>query len=112
MKDKLILLSSDQLGKGDEQLGRAILENFFNQVKQLADKPAAIFCMNSGVFTMTDRSLVSLQLQDLEKLGVPIYGCKTCIDTYGIENELTVGEVSGMNRFVELASMYEVITIS
>ena len=67
MKNKVILLASDQLGTGEKQLGETILETFFTVLKQKEELPVAIFCMNSGVFTLTEESLISLQLADLEK---------------------------------------------
>lgn len=112
MQNKVILLSSDQLGKGDAQLGETILETFFTLLKQKEDKPAAIFCMNRGVFTLTAQSLVSVHLKELQDQGVPVLACKTCVDYYQLEGALIAGEISGMNHFVELAGQFEVLTIS
>lgn len=112
MKNKVILVSSDQLGKGDAQLGEAVLETFFTLLKQKEDKPAAIFCMNRGVLTLTAQSLVSVHLKELQEQGVPVLACKTCVDYYQLEESLIAGEISGMNHFLELAGQYEVLTIS
>ena len=112
MKNKVILLASDQLGNGEKELGEGILETFFTVLKQKEELPVAIFCMNSGVFTLTEESLVSLQLADLERKGVDVLACKTCVDYYELNEKLVTGKVSGMAQFVELASEYEVIKIS
>ena len=112
MKNKVILLASDQLGNGEKELGEGILETFFTILKQKEELPVAVFCMNSGVFTLTEESLVSLQLADLERKGVDVLACKTCVDYYELNEKLVTGKVSGMAQFVELASEYEVITIS
>ena len=112
MKNKIILLSSDQLGAGDAALGEAILETFFTLLKQREDKPVAIFCMNRGVLTMTDESLVSVHLKELSEQGVMVLACKTCAEYYNITDKITSGELSGMNHFIELSSQYEVITIA
>ena len=112
MKNKVILLASDQLGNGEKELGEGILETFFTVLKQKEELPVAIFCMNSGVFTLTEESLISLQLADLERKGVDVLACKTCVDYYELNEKLVTGKVSGMAQFVELASEYEVITIS
>ena len=112
MKNKVILLASDQLGNGEKELGEGILETFFTVLKQKEELPVAIFCMNRGVFSLTEESLVSLQLADLEKKGVDVLACKTCVDYYELNEKLVTGKVSGMAQFVELASEYEVITIS
>jgi intracellular sulfur oxidation DsrE/DsrF family protein len=112
VKNKVILVSSDQLGKGDQNLGEGVLETFFTLLKQREEKPAAIFCMNSGVITLTEESLVSVHLQELEKSGVSVFACKTCVDFYQLEEKLTCGEISSMAHFIELAAKYEVLTIS
>ncbi|MFD1736973.1 DsrE family protein [Bacillus salitolerans] len=112
MNNKVILVSSDQLGKGDSQLGEGVLETFFTLLKQRADKPAAIFLMNSGVFTCTEHSLVSVHLVELEKAGIPVLACKTCVDYYELSDKLVAGEISSMTHFIELASQFEVLTIS
>jgi intracellular sulfur oxidation DsrE/DsrF family protein len=112
LKNKIILLASDQLGKGETELGEGILETFFTILKQKEELPVAVFCMNQGVFTLTEESLVSLQLIDLENKGVDILACKTCVDYYELGEKLVAGKISGMDHFIELASKYEVITLS
>lgn len=112
MRNKIILVSSDQLGKGEKELGENVLETFFTLLKQKEDLPAAIFCMNSGVFTLTEKSFVSVHLKELEEKGVEVIACKTCVDYYEIENKLIAGKIGGMPQFIELAAKYEVITIS
>jgi len=112
LKNKVILLASDQLGKGDKALGEGVLETFFTILKQKDELPVAVFCMNSGVFALTEQSLVSLQLRDLEAKGVDVLACKTCVDYYEVEDQIVAGRISGMDHFIELASMHEVLTLS
>lgn len=112
MNNKVILVSSDQLGKGDNELGEGVLETFFTLLKQREELPAAIFCMNRGVFTLTDSSFVSVHLKELEEKGVEVLACKTCVEYYKVEEKLVAGKISGMPHFIDLASKYEVLTIS
>ncbi|MDM5328318.1 DsrE family protein [Neobacillus sp. CF12] len=112
MKNKVILVSSNQLGRGDQVLGENILETYFTLLKQREELPDAVFCMNSGVLTMTDESLVSVHLKEMEEKGVSILACKTCVDHYKVDEKITVGKISGMADFIELSAKYEVITIS
>lgn len=112
VKNKVILLETDSMGAGDRELGATLLETFFSLLKQKEEKPAAIFCVNRGVFALTEQSLASLHLQELEKQGVPVLACKTCVDYYGIGERLTVGTISSMGRFLELAAQHEVFTLS
>ncbi|WP_421381698.1 DsrE family protein [Bacillus salacetis] len=112
MKNKVILVSSDQLGKGDQELGEGVLETFFTLLKQRDDKPEAIFLMNRGVLTLTEQSLVLVHLKEIAESGVPVYACKTCVDYYDVEAQLIAGEISGMGHFIDLASKHEVLTIA
>jgi intracellular sulfur oxidation DsrE/DsrF family protein len=112
LKNKVILLTSDQLGKGEAVLGEGILETFFTILKQKEELPAAVFCLNRGVLALTENSLVSLQLKELEEKGVDVLACKTCVDFYELNGKLVAGKISGMDRFIELAAKYEVITLS
>ncbi|WP_123042525.1 DsrE family protein [Cohnella candidum] len=112
MQNKVILLSTDCWGKGDEALGHTILETFFTLLKQEQERPAAVFCMHRGVMALTEASVVSLQLKELEQLGVPVLACKTCTDYFGVTDKLSAGEVSTMKRFIELSAEHEVFTIA
>ncbi|BCJ88149.1 DsrE family protein [Effusibacillus dendaii] len=112
MRNKIVLLLSDQLGQGDRGLGQTVLETFFVLLKQQEEKPAAVFCMNRGVYALTDQSLASVHLKELADAGVPVLACKTCVEFYQLADQLTVGEISGMNYFLELAGKHEVLTIS
>ncbi|MBC8079308.1 MAG: DsrE family protein [Gorillibacterium sp.] len=112
MMNKVVLLSTDSWGKGDAELGKTILETYFAILKQETELPAAIFCMHRGVLALTDESLISLHLKELQDKGVPIFACKTCVDYYGIAERLEAGEISTMKRFIELSAQYEVLTIA
>lgn len=111
MNNKVIFLNTDSLGDGERELGTQLLETFFTLLKQKDPLPAAVFCVNRGVLALTEQSLASLHLKELEERGVPVLACGTCVDYYGIREALSAGEVSSMGRFLELAEQYEVLTI-
>lgn len=112
MQNKVILLSTDSWGKGDEGLGITILETFFTILKQERERPAAIFCMHRGVLALTEASVASLHLKELQDQGVPILACKTCADYFQVSDKLFAGELSTMKRFIELSAEHEVFTIA
>jgi intracellular sulfur oxidation DsrE/DsrF family protein len=111
VKNKVILIASDQFGKGDPNLGEVVLETFLVHLKQQKELPAAIFCMNRGVLTLTDQSLSHVHLKELEEQGVPVYACKTCVDHYQAGDKLQAGKISGMDMFVSLAGQHEVLPV-
>ncbi len=111
MRDTVILISSQFLGKGEGELGEALLENYFTLLKQNQEKPAAVFFVNSGVLALTEQSLASLHIKELSEQEVPILACKTCVGYYDVESELVTGEISTMKHFIELSSNYRIISL-
>lgn len=111
MKNKVILVNSNQLGKGDENLGEMLIETFFTLLKQREAKPHAVFLINSGVQLATDESLISVHLKELADAGVEIFACTTCLNHLYLMDKMAVGSASNMGKFLELAEQFEVITL-
>ena len=112
MRNKVILLTTDQFGTGDAALGESVLETFFVLMKQRDELPAAVFCMNRGVFALTTSSFASVHLAEMADAGVNVLACKTCVDHYDVGSRLKAGEISSMATFVELAATHDVLTIA
>jgi len=112
MKNKVILLTSDQFGTGEAALGEGVLETFFVLLKQRDELPAAIFCMNRGVFALTKKSFASVHLAELAKAGVNVVACRTCVEHYGVTDDLTAGTIGSMADFLDFAAKYDVLTIA
>lgn len=112
MNNKVIFLTTDSMGESNRELGTQLLETFFTLLKQREQLPAAVFCVNRGVLALTEQSFSSLHLKELADRGVPVLACGTCVNYYGIQDQLVAGEVSSMGHFMELAEKYEVLTIA
>ncbi|MDU4694332.1 MAG: DsrE family protein [Paenibacillus sp.] len=114
MNRKVIFLTTDSMGNGERELGTQLLETFLTLLKQREPEqlPAAVFCVNRGVLALTEQSFASLHLKELANRGVPVLACGTCVNYYGIQDQLAAGEVSSMGYFMELAEQYEVLTLS
>lgn len=108
---KVIVLRSDGMGDGDPVLGNTILANFLRLCLEAQEKPHAVFCYNAGVKLLTGDSLVVAHLQELARAGVPIEACRTCVDSYGIREQMRVGELSTMAKFMEYVQEYEVVML-
>ncbi len=93
---KRILILSDRIGRGDEELGRALMRNFLYSVARNDDKPAAVMMMNEGVRLACEGSEVLDELSLLAENGVAIKACGTCLDFLGLTEKLAIGEVSTM----------------
>ncbi len=104
MKPLYIVLSSDRLGEGEEELGKLLMGNFLKILGGEDDPPSAIFLINRGVYLATDASVAVDFLVHLREQGVVIYLCQTCVEFYGISKELALGEISGMGKLVEMVT--------
>lgn len=108
--DFIVVISSDQMGTGDEDFGRDLLKNFIYALSESEKLPQAIIFYNKGVFLPAgkDEKLLS-DLFSLAEAGVEIYSCGLCLNYYKLSEELKIGNVTNMFRIVELMSQYRVV---
>ncbi len=99
-KKMLLVVGSDVMGK-EEVLGKILMKAFFETMKVYKQLPQTLFFLNEGVnLTTVNADIVGL-LKDMEKMGVEIYSCGTCLKQYDLESELKVGHRGTMNLVVE-----------
>ncbi len=96
-----VVLSSTGMGNGDETLSKILLRAFLKTLTEAREKPRRIICYNEGVFLALEGSEVLEDLKNLEKAGVEILVCGTCLDFYGVKEKLAVGQVSNMYDILE-----------
>ena len=95
----LLLLTRDQLGDGEPDLGLKLLRGFLSQLATQR-VPDRIICLNSGVFLTTAGSPVEAVMSQLETQGAEVLSCGTCLSYYGRLDELIVGRVGTMEDTV------------
>jgi selenium metabolism protein YedF len=98
---KVLFISSDKLGKGNDELGAMLMKAFTYSLTELKPKPAAILFMNSGVKLCIKGAETLENLQKLEKSGSKILVCGTCLNYYKITEQLQVGKISNMYEISE-----------
>ncbi|MGM0622584.1 MAG: sulfurtransferase-like selenium metabolism protein YedF [Campylobacterota bacterium] len=89
---KVILFTSDTIG-GDKILGEKLAKGFLQTLTKIEKRPSHIFLINSAVKLSTNDTQAVEVLQQLQKLGVGVYSCGLCLEYYGLENALKVGQV-------------------
>ena len=99
-KQLLIIIGTDSLGK-DEDLGKKLIKGFFDTMRVTKQLPHTLFFLNAGVKLTTMTGEVMEVLKDLEKMGVEIYSCGTCLKHYDLESALKVGHRGTTNHIVE-----------
>jgi selenium metabolism protein YedF len=97
-----LYLNSDQMGKGDEKLGRKLLQSFLEKLADSEQQIDMIGCVNSGIHLTTKGSAVLESLKKLEKKGAKIASCGTCLDHFNKRDDLLIGQVGTMEQSVEI----------
>lgn len=98
----VIVLSSDVMGSGDEALGRKLMNSFVGILTELDTLPFAVLCYNGGVKLALPDSPASDTLAELEKRGVEVVLCGTCIDYYNLRGKTAAGKTGDMFRIASL----------
>lgn len=106
-----IILSSNLMGSGNEELGKLLLKGFINTLEQLETLPKEIICYNSGVTLATKGSDTAKVLKVIEKKGVKILLCGTCVDFFGLKDNLEVGSITNMLYIAEKLTSKDVVVI-
>jgi selenium metabolism protein YedF len=98
----VVAITSDKMGDGDDELGYLLISNFIKALKDLDRLPQHIVFYNKGVTLAVKSSPVIEHLKDLEKMGVEIHLCSTCVNHYKIENIVAAGTLSNMYSIAEI----------
>ena len=108
-KNTVVVISSDQMGTGEEELGKTLLKGFIYALSQQDDLPTTILFYNKGAFITCEESASIEDLKSLEAQGVEILTCGTCLNFYGLPEKLQVGEVTNMYVIAEKMTQADLI---
>lgn len=100
-RDNTVVVSSDRMGSGNDELGKVLIKGFIFAVTQLDTLPKTMLFYNGGATLTTEDSDSLEDLKSLEAQGVEIMTCGTCLDYYGLKDKLAVGTVTNMYSIVE-----------
>lgn len=99
--DFVIAVDTATMGRGNDELGKALMKGFLFAVTQLDTLPKTMLFYNGGATLTTEGSDSLEDLRSLEAQGVKIKTCGTCLNYYGLTEKLQVGEVTNMYDIVE-----------
>ena len=98
---KVVILSADTMGTGDEKLGKKLMKAFVFALTSQDEVPEKVICYNRGAFLTTEDPDTVKDLKNLEEAGAVIMTCGTCLDYYGLKEKIQVGIISNMYDIVE-----------
>lgn len=100
-KKTVVAIASNQMGVGEEALGKTLLKGFIYALTQQDVLPDTVLFYNGGASISCEGSDSLEDLKWLEQQGVEIMTCGTCLNFYGIAEKLAVGKVTNMYEIVQ-----------
>ena len=111
MQSKVILIQSERLGKGDDQLGTMLMANFLRLLGESKEKPETLVFWNTGVRLVCEDSYILGHLKRLEDQGVEILACTTCLEYFDLVDKLKVGKPTTMVKSIQSILNLEIVCL-
>lgn len=109
---EVITIMSNRIGSGNDELGGVLMKGFLFALTEAKPYPKSILFLNGGVELTTKNEATIEHIKVLEENGVEILSCGTCLDYYGLKDDLKVGSITNMYTIVEtMKSASKVVTI-
>lgn len=96
-----ILVTSDGMGDADQELRHKLIRTYFILLNENDYLPSVIAFYTEGIKLLVSGSPVLEQLKALEEKGVRLIACGTCLNHYGLADDLQVGLQGGMTDIIE-----------
>ena len=101
----LILITSETLGRGDDDLGARLMATFLGSLPELGQSLWRIILLNGGVKLAALPGPCLENLKSLAASGTGILVCGTCLMHYGLMEQKQVGETTNMMDVMTSISM-------
>lgn len=108
-KTTVVVIDRDQMGDGNDELGKILLKGFIYALGQQDTLPQTLLFYNGGVALACEGSPVLDDLKSLQANGVSLLACGTCLNFYGLADQLQVGEVTNMYTIAETMTQADLI---
>lgn len=95
-KKIMVMITTDRMGYGDSALGSKLIVNFVNTLNEMEPELWRLVLVNNGVKLAVEGSQVLDAVRKLEKDGVGVLVCGTCLDHYGLLEKKQAGETTNM----------------
>jgi selenium metabolism protein YedF len=101
-RPRVLVISQDVMGRGDDALGRILIRSFFHTLAETPPAPETIVFFNTGVRLVVEGSEVLEDILALEKSGTIILSCGTCLDYFKVKDRLKTGSITNMYEIKEI----------
>ncbi len=97
----VLVISSEEMGRGSGELGAILMRAFLHTLGEVSTLPQRVIFYNTGVKLTVEGSEVLEDLRALEREGVEILVCGTCLGYFGLKDRIAVGQISNMYSITE-----------
>jgi intracellular sulfur oxidation DsrE/DsrF family protein len=101
MKNTVIQITNNGMGKADEALQHKLAGKYLELIQLNESLPNAICFYTDGVKLVVEGSPVLKQLEELESKGVRLIVCSTCLEHFNLTDKVQLGIVGGMTDIIE-----------
>ncbi len=98
------VISSASMGRGNTELGWALLQTYIQTIEKIKPLPSKILLYNGGVRLVAEESGALEALHALQRQGVEILVCGTCLDFFELTSAIKVGKISNMYEIMSTIS--------
>ncbi len=95
-KKIMVMVATDRMGYGDDELGLKLMISFIKTIKEMGEELWRLVFVNNGVKLTIPDSEVLPVLKELEREGIYILVCGTCLTHFNLLEKKQVGETTNM----------------
>ncbi|WP_300672302.1 sulfurtransferase-like selenium metabolism protein YedF [Desulfoluna sp.] len=92
----VLMITHSTIGTGDLELGRKLMLNFLKTLPEMGDSLWRIMLVNDGVKLVCRDTDTLAEFKALEKQGVSLLVCGTCLEHFGLMAEKGAGQTTNM----------------
>jgi hypothetical protein len=108
---KVLLLGSESIGRGDDDLGYEILMAMLASLTKRDDQPTALIFWNTAVRLLAEGSPAVPHLKSLEQQGVKVLAGQMCVGELELTDKIAVGRMATMDEILDLILHNEVVNL-
>lgn len=100
-KNTVLVFQANGMGCAPQELQHLLTQKFLGLLLENNVLPAKILLYTEGVRLACHGSPVVESLREMEARGVEIVLCSTCLDFFGLSDQVEVGIIGGMPDIIE-----------
>jgi intracellular sulfur oxidation DsrE/DsrF family protein len=96
LSNTVVLITKEGMGTADGSLQRKLLDTYLRLLIENNSLPAVICFYTEGVKLVAEGSAFLERLSQIEKKGIRLIICSTCLEFFDLSDKVQVGIVGGM----------------